>query len=105
MSLGDPRVGTDIGISGFGLPPLKREGACYIDHKEVTKEEYDHYKAEHPSTTRWIELCYDSEEDMSNALPIFDTISQMIDFNLVREKLFTEDDAYLLIKALANKYV
>jgi len=85
-------------ITEFGLAQLKPEGACidYSSGKETPMVNHN------PSETRWIELCYDPKEDMSH-----------IDIEPFREVFqtqqlcnsYTEDDIYLIIKAIANEFV
>jgi hypothetical protein len=85
-------------MAGFGLAPIKREGELlsYEDGKQVDPKDYK------PSKTRWIEMCYDPDEDLSH-----------IDLEPFREVFqtqqmcnsYTEDDIYLIIKALANEFI
>jgi hypothetical protein len=84
------------GIAGFGLAQVKREGSII---NLGTSEEAAMYK---PSATRWIELCYDPDESLGriNLEPFIEAIQT--------EKLcnnYTEDEMYLIIKSLANKFL
>lgn len=89
--------------SGFGLAQIKREGVCFDFEtgEEVDRKDYK------PSPTRWIEMCYDPREDVSHMNDLITTISQLIDTKLLASEPnhLTEDDVYLLIKHIANKFV
>jgi hypothetical protein len=85
-------------MEGFGLAQVKCEGEIrnYDGGEKVDPKDYK------PSQTRWIEMCYDPEEDMGR-----------IDLEPFREVFqtqqvcnsYTEDEIYLIVKALANEFV
>ena len=85
-------------ITDFGLATVKMEGACtdYSSGKETPMVNHN------PSETRWIELCYDPEEDMSciDIESIFSRIDKEI-----KDSNYTDDEVYLIIKSIANRYV
>jgi hypothetical protein len=85
-------------MEGFGLAPIKSEGdiRSYDGGEEGDPKDYK------PSKTRWIEMCFDPDEDMSH-----------IDLEPFREVFqtqqmcnnYTEDDMHLIVKALANEFI
>ena len=91
-------------ITTFGLAQIKQEGHTFNlktgESHKTTPEELSDARAD--KTSRWIELHYDSKEDMSH-----------IDIEPFREVFqtqqacnnYTDDDMYLIIKDLANEFV
>ena len=88
----------------FGLAKIKQEGKTLSYDTQATFKPLKFRKPN--SETRWIELCYDPKEDTSKINALTETIAQLIDSNLLSSQSpLTEDDCYLLIKTLANKYI
>lgn len=88
-------------MQNFGLAHDKPEGsAISMDTGKNVSATEDAPSG--PSKTRWIEMCYDPNEDMSH-----------IDLEPFREAFqtqqscngYTDDDMYLIIKAIANEFI
>lgn len=89
------------GFEGFGLAVAKAEGESFVF---IPGDFASEDKGLPP--TRWIEMCYDPSEDVTHLEPLIETITQLIDSKLIslNKGNITNDDVYLLIKSLANKY-
>jgi len=95
-----------IGFKRFGLVSSKPEGEFVImDPGEI--ESQGSIVICEQVKTRWIEMCYDPSEDVTHLEPIIETISQLLDSKLIssNEGNITEDDVYLIIKSIANKFI
>lgn len=81
---------------GFGLAEAKPEG-------QAMSFDPLHFGSDASvSNTRWIEVCYDPEEDVSH-LPI-DQIREAMQTAILCNNL-SNDDVYLMIKAIANEFI
>ena len=92
-------------MTGFGLASVKREGSTVlVDKEQGMKLAMEQDNA--ISKTRWIELCFDPEESTARVDVALDSIYQCIDDSvLISPAGLTEDDIYLMVKSIANKYL
>jgi hypothetical protein len=90
-----------------GLAQVKTEGQAlnFDDDESYATTPDDIIQAAKNDKSRWIELRYDPKEDTANIDTMLETVSELIDIELIKGSMSIDDDVYLLIKCLANRYV